>query len=139
MSSPCSLYFLPMGSLGSQNKYIREPGRGSITFSDRLGSQTRMTFVIVGFRGEIIHATSPEESCGVCRLLLCPPTKLLKEHQQAAPKYCQVHKILVSLFSSHLWKTRNANSTGLMILRGELNTVCLTNMMKYPESASLAL
>lgn len=95
MSSPCSLYFLLIGSLGSKNKYIREPGRGSIAFSDRLRSNTRMTFVNVGFRGGIIDTTSPKESHGICRLLLCPPTKLLKEHQQASPKYCQVHKTLI--------------------------------------------
>lgn len=54
-----------------------------------------MTFVIVRFRGGIIDTTSPEESQGVCRLLLCPPTKLLTEHQKASQKYCQVCKTLM--------------------------------------------
>lgn len=94
-----------------------------------------MAFVIVRLRGEIIDTTSPEDSHGVCRLLLCPPTKLLTEHQLASHKYCQAHKTLIvtmfwgfnfqrkdldSIFSSQFWKTKNVDNTGLIVFNGEV-------------------
>lgn len=55
-----------------------------------------MTFIIVRLRSGIIDITSLEESShGVCGLLLCPPTKLLKEGQQASQKYGQMYKTLI--------------------------------------------